>query len=463
MKTWIQLHFGASPCIALLAGMLLYACPLAAQPSSAPLVLQGEIDARLLQQDFALFREALQKDHAGLYRYRSRAALEGVMDSCAASLDHPMTQLEFAKSVLWCISAIRDGHTGSNIARLLMSSYGEQEKLFPVMMHYSKGRAYVPCSRIPSLTAGTEILSINGIAVTSILHKLLQYLPGDGKIETKKLHTVNNGAFPFLYRWIYGNQDEFSIRYKTPRGIIGTSSIKAALVKDFECELEGGGSASRDLQLDFPGKHTALLTIKTFDDNRLAGKLDFGEFLDTAFKEIKLRKIDKLLIDLRGNAGGRDAYGVLLYAYLADRPFSYFRSIETTTETITVKDNPFLGLQLPQENHFSGKVVFLIDGLCFSTTADFCAIARSNHRGRFVGEETGGAYYGNTSGEISKIILPNTNVAVLIPTYQYTNAVAPATYPDRGVIPDYPVLPTIQDLISHKDVQLQFGLKLLAE
>lgn len=421
---------------------------------------QKTIAPEMLKQDFAHFRESLQKEHAGLYRYESKSELDKLFDSCFAALNHPMTQFEFGKTIMFVISSVKDGHTGTNIPRLLLSHNNENTKMFPVYVYFINNKAYVLCSRIKELPAETEILSIDNEPISEIRKKLLRYIPSDGKIETKKNQTLNNGAFPFIYNWIYGNKDSFIVGYKTKQGKITTTNINAKFVRDFECDNANELSNSRDLQLDFPQDNTALLTIKTFDDNRLAEKQNFRDFLDTSFKEILLKRVSNLIIDLRGNAGGADAYGALLYSYLANKPFKYFASIESTTGKIQSNENSLLDLQQPQNNFFGGKVIFLINGLCFSTTADFCSIAKSNNRGKFIGEETGGGYYGNTSGQISTTELPNSKITIKIPKFKYVNDVRKATYPDRGIIPDYIIMPGISEVIQHKDVQLNFALRL---
>ena len=105
----------------------------------------------------------------------------------------------------------------------------------------------------------------------------------------------------------------------------------------------------------------------------------------------------------------------------------------------------------------------MINGLSFSTTADFCAIAKSNNRGIFIGEETGGGYYGNTSGGAVNVKLPGSNIDINIPQFKYVNDVKKAKYKDRGIIPDYTIVPTIDDVLQQKDVQLNYALKLTKE
>ncbi|MEB2778641.1 S41 family peptidase, partial [Algoriphagus sp. D3-2-R+10] len=173
------------------------------------------------------------------------------------------------------------------------------------------------------------------------------------------------------------------------------------------------------------------------------------------------QKVKKLIIDLRNNSGGDDQYGALLYSYLTNKPFQYFASIESNTKKLETSDHPGLDVQQPSMDSFKGKVLFIINGLSFSTTSDICAIAKSKNRGRFVGEETGGGYYGNTSGETFRTTLPNSKINIAIPKYKYSNAVKKAKYHDRGIIPDYFVIPSISDIIIGKDVQLEYALGLI--
>lgn len=422
------------------------------------------MEEQMLKQDFTIFRKALQNEHAGLYRYKGKREMDRLFDSCFVTLNHSMTALEFGKSIMFLISSIEDGHTGTNIPRLLMNYYPANEKMFPLQTFFIHNKAYVLCSNARELPAATEILAIDNVPIGEIKNTLLRYLPSDGKIVTKKNQVLNNGAFPFLYRWIFGNKDSFCVQYKTTKAGIKTINIAAEIVKDFECADRNQSADIKPLQLEFPQNNIALLTVHSFDDNRLNGaQQNFNNFLETAFKEMNTKKVNNLIIDIRGNSGGADHYGALLYSYLANKPFKYFASIESTTNSIQLKNNPLLGMQKPQENNFAGKVFFLIDGLCFSTTADFCAIAKSNNRGKFIGEETGGGYYGNTSGGIKNVILPNSKINITIPKFKYVNNVKKTKYKDRGIIPDYPVIPEIEEVIQYKDVQLHFALKLAKE
>ena len=86
--------------------------------------------------------------------------------------------------------------------------------------------------------------------------------------------------------------------------------------------------------------------------------------------------------------------------------------------------HPNWGMQQPSKPPFHGKVLILINGGSFSTTSEFLSHAHSRKRATFIGEESGGGYYGNTSGPRLRLTLPHSNVRVGVPLMTYYMAVS---------------------------------------
>jgi Peptidase family S41 len=108
--------------------------------------------------------------------------------------------------------------------------------------------------------------------------------------------------------------------------------------------------------------------------------------------------------------------------------------------------------------------VVLIDGGTFSTAADVCAQLRARTQAVFVGEETGGAAEGNTSGLNAQIVLPNSGLKLKVQMYGYWNALGTsraggkAASPGRGTLPDVTVVRTVADTLAGQDAAIERAL-----
>jgi C-terminal processing protease CtpA/Prc len=177
-----------------------------------------------------------------------------------------------------------------------------------------------------------------------------------------------------------------------------------------------------------------------------------------------------------------------LFAFLWDKPFMYYSNLEMRNNTFTflshtdapdlgrmvsfrTKPNdhgsfdflmhPNLGEQQPQEPVFHGQVWVLINGGSFSGSGETTTAMHQNKRAVFVGEECGAGYYGNTSGVMPTLTLPNTGYRIRIPMVRYIMAAGGYPYPDRGILPDYPYQRSITDYLSGKDSEMEYVLDLI--
>lgn len=441
-----------------------------------------------LRQDFTFFRNSIQNTYPSLNRYSDEKTMSAVFDSCYASISEKTTDLEFYKMLKILMSKMKDGHLYCSLPPALETFRSEKALFFPVKLRFIGSKAWVDSGSNPQIPAGSEIISINKQPINAVIPELFKYIVSDGNIQTKKYHILNN-FFYFYYFIEFGETPFFDVDYKLKDGQIKSIKIKADLEKNI---LKNENTDVHQPLLDFSIKSNqiALITIRSFEPSEL--KIDYSDFLKNTFKKIRDLNIKKLIIDLRGNTGGRDTYGSQLYSYLANKPFKYYKSLQTISMKMDfdkfksnvssynnltpkmfkkVHDNQY---QLTKEAHpnleiiypdqsYNGEVWFLIDGLSFSTTAEFCAIAYSNKRGKFIGEETGGTYDGNTSGVQSELVLPNTKMEISFGTVKYEMAVKTAKEIGRGIIPEYKIQPTSQDIINKNDVQLNFAFQLAGQ
>ena len=330
------------------------------------------------------------------------------------------------------------------------------------MVLFINRRAYIFCCKQDTSLAESELISINNHSMDEITKRLFDYICSDAGIQSRKNWEMPED-FQLLYNIIYGVKDNYDIRYKTKAGEIRTASIHADYIKNIFCS-NPFPRPKKYLQLNYISNKTAVLTLKSFFDGFLeqTGE-NFSHFLDSSFTDIRKKQIKKLLIDVRSNQGGNDGNGEMLYAYLTQKPFLYYASQETVSEKFPEKDHPNLGIQQPKENNFGGRVYILMNGRSFSGVAEFSSIVKTDNRGIFIGEECGGGYYGNTSGDEAMVSLSNTGITVRIPMVKYKMAVKKISNNVKAILPDYPFYITISDIVDNKDGQMEYALKIVRE
>jgi len=464
MKTTITAPKGAWKGIAFKFGALLLAAlfltattgSVFAQNTTAPL---PQISAEKLRQDLRALQDSLERLHPGMFRYQTKKALDKEFDRSYGEIDRPMTVTEYFKFVDHLVGQLDDGHTECYLPGEANQWLKANAGVFPLGLWLSGEHAYVLCNTL-NFSAGTEILNVNGRPMQKIICEMLGELSSDGVNLTGKYDKINRGhdPFPYLYFVLNGSKENFHVVYQNPDGTNASQTIPARKVNEVEC-IPNQPQTAKYLSLEYKPGGIAVLTIRSLFNELLDRTGEkFGDFLFYTFKELQEKNINKLVIDLRGNGGGDDTNGALLYSYLTDKPFPYYERLDKINGPYT--NHPNLALQQPLPGHYTGKVFFLTNGGTFSSTAEFAAIAKSNNRGLFIGEETGGGYYGNTSGERTTIFLPNTKIRVNIPLTRYTLAVKPLKHGGRGVLPDVEVEPTINDKVTDRDAQMEKALQL---
>ena len=496
MKTKLQPYF--------LLAVISAAGALVAVPTRSQASLSSvEVDAASLlaqpqtQTDFDLMRKALEEAHSGLYRYASKSEMDRIFDTQRAKLNRAMSRPEFLTVLAETIAQIKCGHSGVRQDEELQKELAAARK-FPIQVRLEGPRMIVlfnDTANDQTIRAGMEILEINGRKTDDIVKTILPRLPRDGDIETGRRMSLQQ-SFPQLY-WLCGDQSsEFTVKAQDSNGKI--LSAKLSGVTDEE-RKSNSNPVNADLKTNLAKMKWSQgnLSLRFLKDPDIAqiridgfGGNDYPKWMEDTFRTLKEKGTKSLIIDLRGNGGGADMYGAMLVSYLTDKPFRYFDHINVKTISPSfveysdwrrdreprlrelMKPNPAGGFLVPVEIHpgvaeqpagkypFLGKVFVLIDGGTFSTAADFCAVAHHLKRATFIGEETGGGYYGNNSGMQTVLTLPNSKVRVRIPMYEYWNAVPGYDGTRRGTRPDRVVETKIGNLLKGIDEQLNVALKM---
>jgi hypothetical protein len=457
----------------------------AAQPPTTPAMSAADtLNVEQDRADLDLLRRALEEAHGGLYRFVGKREFDARFDALRERLPSPVARSEFIEQLLSLLAVVRDGHM-----RLELDDASTAAQyvapLLPLGVALEGNRLIVTSNDARGDTAirpGMELLAVNGHATRELVERFLPLIPGDGFSATRKRAMLARSFAPMYWLFI----DRASWFALTVRGedsvarVVRVDGVKSAHRATVNNPLNATMSHNA-ARLDGPEENVSLrwvsepdiavVRVQRFDGAR------YRREVDSVFRIIRDRNARRVILDLRGNGGGDDLYGAYLVSQFTDRSFRYFDRIHVTTikpsfatwkpstfdelRNGTVPDpaggflvTPALHVgvaeQSPAAMPFLGPLVVLMDGFTFSTAADVVAQLRSMQRATFVGEESGGAYEGNTSGLNALIVLPASRLKLKIMMYGYWNAVRPAPG-GRGTLPDHAVPLRTADILRGVD------------
>lgn len=436
-----------------------------------------KINSKLLKKDFSLLYHSLKSSYPSLSRYHSLDYIEENYNESVKVLEKESTLLEYYKIIASFVSKIGDGHMKVELPDDFSNAYSKGLRKLPFKIKTTGDIAFITENYTQdNVLNDAQIISINGKSIQKITGEIADLIPSDGYNTTGKYYRISND-FNFYYALVSDIGESAKIDF-IPKGqqTVQTTNISLSTHRELENIKSAKMIPLSNKSFDYQAKdNVGIMTIKTF--NNAEG---FREFIDKSFRKLAESKIDKLILDLRGNGGGEETNAIHLYSYLTTKPFKYYDRYEVNVQPnkkvnqestlisyetlnffadIVSKDtmgrnvitnfeplegrflNPSDVQQPKQKNNFNGKVVVLIDGGSFSATSEICAIMQRDKRATLLGVETGGAFDGNTSGIYDQITLPNTRLKVTIPLVKYVISVGEAKFNfGRGVMPDYQIM-----------------------
>jgi hypothetical protein len=458
----------------------------------APVIVSAQhiskFSSEKLKADFGIFEKALKEAHPGLYRYTSKPEFNVLFEEAAASINREMSEKEFYLLLNPLVASIGCGHTkwfrqGKTDDRFAF----HKDSLIPFKLYFSNNRAFIleNLSESDDFKKGDEIISINGRTIAGIIEQLTKHIFRDGKSQSA-IYSELNQFFIGNYASFIETAPYFDIRFKS-NGRIQAGKVRStnySVISKHETPDKNSGELPLKFTILTPD--IALLQIKTFAIDKK--QFNYYLFIDSVFSVLNSKKIQDLIIDVRDNEGGEENYGGYLYSYLADKSFRYYDKITLTQKErfsfldhawipeiyeservkLTERDNlvlwegqEYLNEKSPQANAYKGKTYILVNGRSFSVTSEFASVVHSNKRAIFIGEETGGGYYGNNSGVFTIVTLPNTKLTLGIPLLGFYTNVSGCQYSDRGILPDHTVYNSATDLLTGKDAVMEYTLNLI--
>ena len=487
--------------------------------------LQQLISAEQLKKDVDFTYKKFQKLHPKLYYYISKETLDYKFDSLKTTINSPLTPLNFYKKISPVVASIRQGHSyvlppEKKLSKKETKAYTKKGtgpfsqfdfSFLNDKLYVTKNKSYNK-----SITAGTEVLSVNGIKPLNLINQYNQYYSSDG-FNTSLKKQIAAKRFISAFTTEFGIKDSLQYLLKSNDSIklVTIKRLKPDSIKKKEAKIASKKTLTdkkkiqelkrkkringfektsntfiRELHFSPKDSSVAILKIRAFK------KGNFRKFYKENFAEIKKQNTKTLILDLRNNGGGQLSEIVHLYRYLADSTFVFLKKSEVVSraslfegayfnkgsfgvKAIKTVFSPFVyGYLLftvhkdkdgknyfatetkPQQikkNAFDGKLYVLINGGSFSASSIISSNLKGSKRATFVGEETGGDYNGTVAGFMPIVKLPHSHLKVRIGIMN----VAPYYQTEilgHGIFPDVSIQPMLEDKIQEKDPELDWIL-----
>ncbi|MGB1040926.1 MAG: S41 family peptidase [Flavobacteriales bacterium] len=463
-----------------------------------------KIEKQKLLNDLELLYQGLDKFHSGMYWYTTKSEFDSAFNQVKTKIDQDLNVLEFHKSIAPLVSLSREGHTKVIRPDKVKSILNKETPLFPLTVIFLDRKLYVTFngSNIDSLQ-GLEIETINGEKPIIIANKLSQLITSDGYNQSAKRYYLRSFSFSEKYYYWYGITNKFRLKFKEREKEITLEPLTVKKINENlkKRRVKKNKAKKRELlEYRIIKDSIAYLGIHTFSNDNLTeryGKAILDSFLKASFTDIASKKIHNLIIDVSKNGGGTEGNGSLLYSYLGEN-FQKYKKVKANANKVTLNngvDNPvkftvypaiervfcnkkmedgsferkewpgagLIAYKKEPTQKFMGKTYIIIGPGTYSGGSEFANMMYSQTNAVFVGQETGGGYYGNTSGYSRILTLPNSQIKIKIPALQFEMNVKPTLPFGSGVIPHYKVIPTIEQALDRRNMPIEFILNKIVE
>jgi len=481
--------------------LLVAAAPVLSQKSAPSSATLKKFSPEELRSDLYLLKNILEANHPSLYWYTSRESFDSIFSVAVAGINDSMNELDFKNRVSAFVSEIRCGHTVVRSSRRYSKNVSSfRFPLFPLSIKLWQDSMVILNSLLgkdANFSRGTRLISINGRDARFFVDTFSRHISVDGygRQFSNQLVSNNFGAY---YKNILGLDSVYHIAYINPAGVRADTVVRNIFPPEKPLTVKPSSDSvprlsrrerkklqladSRFFQID-SASHTAFMRLGSFSGSGTAS------FIRKSFRKIRKSGISNLVIDLRSNGGGKVSNSTLLTRYLSDHDFRVADTVVRNTGHLKFKKYIqqawfyqlglfFSGRRQPdgrfhfnqferkvwqpkQKNHFDGNVFLIQGGFSFSAATLLLGEVRGQKNIRLVGEETGGAYYGNSAIFIPGLTLPHSKIRVSLPLFR---VVAGNNRPKGiGILPDIEVPPSSDAIRRGIDPKMEKIKRLIAE
>ena len=426
------------------------------------------------REDLAVFKSVLINKEAKLDLHVDEDSIYIYLHELENKFKTELTVLDQFKLYAYTLSKIQCGHTQIHPNKEVVKEWFISNNSLPID-YYLIGKKLVVNKLLPTdypiinngkslyqqkkkIEANSQIISIDNKSVEELMATIGNYLSSDENSIDFKYFQVSQ-MFEF-FRHISSpfSTDSVQIEYVTQRDTNTVYLQPGTLpINTMNNRLEMSAKKFRANESNI-GEFSIVGNYGYFRFRSF--KSSFGkkyeEFLERSFQKIKSKKIDKLIIDLRGNTGGAMQYsimryfvgeGVLLGKYIVEKPqkigdsrhlkklnTDYFKhkrmsNIQAHLKRRGVFNNGEVKTNsVNDELIFNGEIVVITDEGTFSSSAILACHLKTLRKAKIIGRPAGGSFYAGNAGTLT-LQLPKSKLKVFINPNTFYSHLAPNVAP----------------------------------
>jgi len=408
-------------------------------------------------QDIDFLVQDIETIHPNLYHSISKEDFYEKVKNIKNQIPDSISKIDAWKKINKILPLIKEGHTYIRPPGKIIGDFLRFP--FNIKIDNNTKKFIIAGSPVETLKKykGEKIVSINGISTDS----LITIFYNNTSAENDALFVfMNEKHIDYALYSIFGSPKYFDVMLLIANKEI---NIHCKSIKHIRDEIVP------NFTFDIIHENIGLI-----DMNRLNSLKEFKKFCKKTFKYLNKNNIENLIVDFRGNGGGDSKIGDELIKYISNVPFTQYQKAIIKVSSVSKqqfnypqKKDTLIELELtkdkliepyPEKMRYSGNIFVLIDGGTFSSAGSTVWCINHYNIATTIGTETGGT--GVHYGYPIKRKLPNSGLAYYISHMKWYQIGADEKS-IHGLIPDYEIDVSIEDIQNNIDSALDFVVKLI--
>lgn len=442
-----------------------------------------------MRQDLMFIDQQLRKIHPNPFSRNDLTAYRKGYFDTYNNLSWPRNRHRFYRAILPFVSNFQDTHIQLQLPSEEYQRYSESYGLFPLKVLLVDKQMVVleDLQELPTVPVGAEIREINTIPVPELVAALQSFISAENESGKTRLIQVH---LPELLWSYFPGKTRYTVKFYW-RGKLITETLEATPKSLTPVGDKRVKSHYGDISVD---ANTSVLWLNDFNEDSDR----FEDYLDDFFSRLRKEQKTHLILDLRYNEGGVTDNIRQLLTYLTPEPIRWAEEARLKVskafknqnnrlvgDTKDEKYTPYLGwlpleylnlwqweilfasegdiltteidvIESEQENFFTGEIIILSNGYCFSACAAMVASLQKANIATVIGESPGG-FVDKQYGYQVQVKLPNTGLLLSIPSVEFILAKDAAH--KEVITPHYPVTRRRIDVLSATDIVFQAALE----